>query len=247
MKIALVGTGQMGQAVERVGRQRGHEVAARFDAECPLTEAEGPEALSGADVAIDFTLPELALPHIERYCRWGLPAVVGTTGWYDGLDRVRRLVEREGAALLYAPNFSLGIALLVRALRAVTPLLEALPEYDPYVHEVHHVRKVDSPSGTALLLGGVLRDGLSRKARLETETQHGRIDPEALHVTAVRAGSVFGHHTVGLDSPYDHLAFTHDAKNREGFAFGAVKAAEWLQGRTGLFTLDDVLADWLEA
>ncbi|HEX7070767.1 MAG TPA: dihydrodipicolinate reductase C-terminal domain-containing protein, partial [Rhodothermales bacterium] len=173
-----------------------------------------------------------------------IPAVVGTTGWYASLDDVRRLVAERQASLLYAPNFSLGIALVVRALRGMMPLLDRLPEYDAFVHEVHHVRKVDSPSGTALLLGQTLIDGLARKSRIETETQHGRIDPQALHVTSSRAGTVFGEHAVGFDSRFDRIAIRHEAKGRDGFAFGAIRAAEWLVGRKGLFTLDDVLADW---
>ena len=148
-------------------------------------------------------------------------------------------------SVLYAPNFSLGVAVLVHALRSVTPLLEKLPEYDAYVHELHHTRKVDSPSGTALLLANVLVDGLSRKTRVEPETQHERIASEALHVTSTRVGGVVGHHTVGLDSPYDQIQLVHEAKSRQGFAFGAVRAAEWLPGKKGLFTLDDVLKDWL--
>ncbi len=245
MKLALVGTGQMGQAVERLAIERGHEIVARFDVNKPLVDSSDVSALKGADVAIDFSLPEVELAHIERYCRWNQAAVIGTTGWYGELDQVRRWVGDSNAAVLYAPNFSLGVALLVRALQSITPLLEKLPEYDPFIHEVHHLRKVDSPSGTAMMLANVLVEGLSRKARVEPETQHGRIAQDALHVSSTRAGSVFGKHTVGLDSPFDELEFVHVAKGRQGFAFGAVRAAEWLSGKSGLFTLDDVLADWL--
>lgn len=246
MKIALVGTGQMGQAVEAVAQSRGHEIAARFNVDRPFASADDPVVLNGADVVIDFSVPASALDHLRRYADWGLTAVVGTTGWYDALPEVRSWFEKSDAAVLYAPNFSLGVAVLVRALQAVTPLLEQLPDYDVWVHEVHHTRKVDSPSGTALLLGQVLVDGLTRKTHIEPETQHRAIDPSALHVTSTRAGSVVGHHTVGLDSAFDQLRFVHEAKNRQGFAFGAVRAAEWLPGRRGLFTLEDVLADWLK-
>ena len=246
MRIALVGTGQMGQAVERLAMERGHDVVARFNGEWPLLDAKSPDVLERAEVVIDFSLPHLAVPHIARYCSWGVTAVVGTTGWYDELAQVQQRVAFSEAAVLYAPNFSIGIALLVRALQAVTPLLDRVPEYDAAIHEIHHTRKVDSPSGTALLLANTLLDGLARKSHVETETSHGRIDADALHVTAARLGRVVGHHTVHLDSPFDHLTLTHEAKSREGFAFGAVRAAEWLPGRKGLFTLDDVLADWLE-
>jgi len=237
----------MGQAVEALARERGHEVVARFNARQPLASAEAVTALGGAEVVIDFSLPDLVLEHIKRYCRWNQAAVVGTTGWYEDLDQVRAWVEESRAGMLYAPNFSLGVALLVRALRGLVPLLDRLPEYDVVVHEAHHTGKVDSPSGTALLLAGMLRDGLARKTHLETETQHHAVAPEALHVTSTRLGSVFGMHTVYLDSPFDQITLSHGAKNRQGFAFGAVKAAEWLPGHQGLFTLDAMLAEGLSA
>lgn len=245
MKIALVGTGRMGTAVETLAHEQGHDVVARFNAKHPLAAALDASALHGADVVIDFSLPTLAMDHLRRYCRWNQAAVVGTTGWYDGLDTVQEWVADSEAAILYAPNFSLGVALLVHALRSVTPMLDALPAFDVAVHEAHHTGKVDSPSGTALLLARTLLQGLTRKTKLDTETQHERIDPEALHVTSTRVGSVFGAHTVYLDSPFDHITLSHQAKNRDGFAFGAVKAAEWLPGRHGLFTLDDMLAEGL--
>ncbi len=244
MQIALVGTGRMGKSVEEAAARRGHVVSARFDSERPLLDAGNRDALKGATVVIDFSLPDLALQHIERYAEWKIAAVVGTTGWYDRLDEAREAVRKSGGAVLYAPNFSMGVAILSRAIRALTPLLERLPEYDVSVHEAHHTRKVDSPSGTALLLGQQLLDGLSRKTHIEAETQHHAINGGALHVTSERVGHVVGHHAVRLDSPFDTLLFTHEARTREGFASGAVQAAEWLQGRTGLFTLDDMLASW---
>jgi 4-hydroxy-tetrahydrodipicolinate reductase len=244
MKLALVGTGQMGAAVAQVAPDRGHEVVARFDSARPLLEA-GRSALDGVDVAVDFSLPALALDHVRRYCEWRQPAVVGTTGWYDRLDTVEHLVTEHEASLLYAPNFSIGVAIVRRALSAVLPLLDELDDYDPFVQEVHHTKKVDSPSGTAEMLGELLVDGLDRKDHVETETQHQRIDPAAVHVTAARAGTVFGEHTVTVDGPYDQVTLGHRAKNRRGFAAGAVRAAEWLNGRQGLFTLEDVLRDWL--
>ena len=248
MDIALVGTGQMGEAVAGVAPDRGHNVVARFDSSRPLTAAT-PDNLKGAEVVIDFSLPDVALPHMRRYCQWQQPAVVGTTGWYDHVDEVAARVEEHAASILYAPNFSMGVAVAKRALASVAPLIDALDDYDAFVHEIHHTNKVDSPSGTADMLGQLLVDALARKSHIETETQHDRIDPEALHVTSTRTGSVFGEHTVGFDGSYDRVEISHSAKNRTGFAFGAVRAAEWLVGddspRRGLFTLDDVLDDWL--
>jgi 4-hydroxy-tetrahydrodipicolinate reductase len=245
MDVALVGTGQMGNAVGQVAEERGHTIGARFHSDRPFEGAD-PSILEESDVAIDFSLPSLALTHIRRYCEWNLPAVIGTTGWYDELDAVEKLVETNEATLLYAPNFSMGIAVVRQALEGVLPLLDQLEEYDPFIQEMHHTQKVDSPSGTAQMLGGLIVEGLERKDRVETETQHQRIDSSAVHVTSTRAGGVFGEHTVGFDGPYDRVAVKHRAKNRRGFAAGAVRAAEWLVGRTGLFTLDDVLADWLD-
>lgn len=243
MKLALVGTGRMGTAVGELAVERGHDVVARYDSDSPLPAGE--DAPEGVDVAVEFSLPHLAVDHIEQYCRWGIPAVVGTTGWYDRLADVRAWVADYDAAVLYAPNFSIGVALLARAIRAVTPLVNHLPEYDAFIHEVHHVNKVDSPSGTALMLGALLTDGLERKTHAEVETQHQRIAANAVHVSSSRAGSVVGRHAVTLDSPFDELSFSHQAKNRKGFAFGAVKAAEWLPGRQGLFTLDDLIGEWV--
>ena len=250
MRIALVGMGRMGEAVSELAARRGHEIVARFDEYIDQYPSlpdgpDLPDALESAGAIIDFTLPDAVLENIERYCRWGLPAVIGTTGWYDRLDEVQALVDKYDGAVLYAPNFSIGVALLAQVARSVLPLIDKLPEYDAAVHEVHHIGKADSPSGTALMLGDLIVDGLKRKDRIETETQHGRIDAAALHVTSSRLGGVVGKHDVSLDSPFDKLVFSHEAKSRRGFAFGAVRAAEWLPGRKGLFTLDDLLAEWL--
>lgn len=236
----------MGQTVASVAPDRGHEVTGRFDSERPFLDAD-PSVLDDVDAAIDFSLPALAVPHLRRYCEWHLPVVMGTTGWYDALDDVRALVHRHEASVLYAPNFSIGVAVLSRALDHVAQLMDELDDYDAFVREMHHTKKVDSPSGTARMLGEQIVEGLERKDHVETEAQHQRIDPTAVHVTSTRAGTVYGEHTVGFDSPYDHLSLRHRAKNRRGFAVGALRAAEWLEGRTGLFTLEDVLTDWLDA
>jgi 4-hydroxy-tetrahydrodipicolinate reductase len=243
MKLILIGTGRMGRAVEALAHEQGHDIVARFDRTHPLPDTL--DALLEADVAVDFSLPDCVLGHIERCCMWGLPLVVGTTGWHEHLPRVARWVDQGGGAVLHAANFSVGVSLVRLALQGLMPLLDRLPEYDAFIHEVHHTGKVDSPSGTARLLAGVLLDGLSRKTHLAAETQHQRIDPAALHVTSTRAGHVVGTHRITLDSPFDQIELSHQAKGRDGFAAGALYAATWLKGRQGLFTLDDMLQDWL--
>lgn len=247
MRLVLVGTGRMGSAVDSIaGDSDEFDVIERYDIDRPLPAGDRPETFEPDDVIVDFTLPEVVLSNIERYCRWNQPAVIGTTGWYDELDRVETWVEQHGAGLIYAPNFSLGVALMVRALRQIAPLVDQLPAYDAFVHEIHHTGKVDSPSGTALSLAQELTDHIERKKEIETETQHQAIDPEALHVTSTRVGQTVGRHTVGFDSSFDTLSLVHEAKSREGFAFGALQAAAWIRGRRGLFTLDDVFDDWLD-
>ena len=236
----------MGQAVSDVAEERGHQITVRFNSDNPLAEASRSDLYGEADVAVDFSLPDIAVDHIKRYCEWDGPAVIGTTGWYDHLPQVQSWVAESAAGVLYAANFSVGVLLLRRALEGVAPLLNALPDYDAYIHESHHRRKADSPSGTALMLAEVLLDNVERKEYVEREAQHQRINEEALHVTSTRVGEVFGRHEVGLDSTYDNLKLSHSAKNRTGFAFGAVRAAEWLRGKQGLFTLEDVVAEWLE-
>ena len=233
----------MGQAVEAVAAERGHTVTARFDAEAPLLDARDDSALNGAEVVVDFSVPDVALDQIHRYAFWGVDAVVGTTGWTDSLDAVREWVDEGQSGLLWAPNFSLGLALVSRAIAGMLPLLDRLDEYDVAVHEAHHTGKLDSPSGTALRLAEELLVGLGRKSRVEPETQHGAIEADALHVTSQRVGRVLGEHTVTLDSEVDRIEITHSAKSRRAFALGAVRAAEWVRGRQGLFTLDDMIKE----
>lgn len=243
MKIALNGaSGRMGQALTHLIEAGGkHEIVAQFDVQHPLLAEHDMGVMNDAAVVIDFSHPSVVLDHIHRYCLWGFNAVIGTTGWYNEMDNVKDWVEEGQIGLLYAPNFSMGVAMLVKALKSVMPTLEQLPDFDAYVHEWHHTQKVDSPSGTALKLANTLLDGLTRKTHLQIETQQGKIDENALHVTSTRVGTVFGEHYVGLDSPFESLTFRHVAKNREVFAAGAIRAAEWLEGKTGLFTLEDVV------
>ncbi|MEL6772510.1 MAG: 4-hydroxy-tetrahydrodipicolinate reductase [Bacteroidota bacterium] len=249
LRIALVGTGRMGAAVEVAAEAAGHAVVARFGSANPIADLRDDADLHDADLAIDFSTPDAALDNLHRYAALGLDAVVGTTGWQDDVSKVRGWVEEGQNAVLHAPNFSLGVAVLRRALQAALPLLDHLSGFDAYVHELHHIGKQDSPSGTALLLADDVLSGLARKTHIEPEAQHGRIDAAALHVTSTRVGAVFGEHTVGFDSEAEHLAFRHVAKSRAVFAEGAVRAAEWLcaEERHGLFTLDDLLDALLQA
>ena len=245
MRLALIGTGNMGTAVESIAPLHGFEVVARFHIGQPLGSFDKPNELHGVDVAIDFTHPEVALANLERCCRWRLPVVIGTTGWYDQVDVVREWVKTYDASVLYAANFSMGVALLTHCLQNLAPLLDQLPQYDVNVHETHHIQKVDSPSGTALSLASILIDGIDRKRFIETETQHFRIETDALHVTSSRVGNVYGEHTINIHGPHDRLTLSHTATDRIGFAEGALTAARWLIKKRGLYNLSDIFGDWL--
>ncbi|MEM8484567.1 MAG: 4-hydroxy-tetrahydrodipicolinate reductase [Bacteroidota bacterium] len=245
MKIALAGTGKTGTAIETMAHDMGHEIVARFNSGDPVLAQQNDKILQHCDVVIDFSQPALALPHITHYCKNSVQVVMGTTGWYTELEHVQRLLAAHTCGLLYAPNFSIGVAVLSRLIEKAAGIMDKIPEYDVSVHEAHHLHKLDSPSGTALHLANILVEGINRKARIEPETQHQQIAADALHVTSQRLGHIFGQHTVTFDSPYDQISISHDAKNRNGFALGALRAAEWIVGKRGLYTLDNLLDDWL--
>lgn len=223
-RVAIIGMGRMGREVDAAAQERGVEVVARLDVGDVEDRDAAIAALREADVAIAFTVPEAALGDIDLCLEAGAPIVVGTTGWYDQLDTVRAKVAERGGTLLHAPNFSLGVALMKALLERAAELLPGLEGFDVAMSETHHAAKKDAPSGTALLL----RDALSSSGR---ETP----------ITSIRVGHVPGRHEVCIDGTYEQVVVSHDARNRRVFADGALTAALWLRGRTGVYTLDDVL------
>lgn len=239
MKLALVGYGRMGREVERLAVEAGHEVVARIDDGARL----GAEALAGAEVAVEFSLPETAPDNLVRLAGMGIPVACGTTGWSGDLPRVRGAVEAAGTGLVWAPNFSLGVALFTRLVRRAAELARAVEEYDMHLHEAHHRHKVDAPSGTAAMLADQVVARLGRKTGWELGPPDGPADPATLYVSVTRAGEIPGSHTLGLEGPDDRIVLTHEARGRSGFARGALRAAEWIRGRTGAYSVDDWLAD----
>lgn len=236
-RLALVGYGQMGREIERLAPERGFRVVARYDSRTPLGHEPGEEF----DVAVEFTRPEMALANMERLLMWRKPVVVGTTGWLDRLQDVENLVEQHGGRLIYASNFSIGVNIFFRLLRESVKLFDEQEMYDAAVHEIHHTRKTDAPSGTALTAAGILLGGLRRKESIRTGPPDGRISPDALHVTSQRLGSTVGTHIVTFDSEADTLELTHRARNRSGFALGALFAAQWITAREpGLYRFEDL-------
>ncbi|NOY77830.1 MAG: 4-hydroxy-tetrahydrodipicolinate reductase [Calditrichaeota bacterium] len=237
MNIALLGYGKMGQAVEHLARQDGHTISAIFDLRNPLTPHSD---LQNTDVLIDFSAADAVLAHLKLAADFNIPIVEGTTGWYSELGNIH---EIKGLTLLYSPNFSLGVFAFSKIAELAAQLFNKIGGYDAYIHEWHHSGKADSPSGTAKKLAEGLLAHLDTKTQIQTETSHGKIEPDALHVTSTRAGAIAGTHEIGFSSPYDWITLRHQAVSREGFAGGALRAARWLVNRTGIFTMDDLMND----
>ena len=253
MRVAIVGYGRMGHEVEAVLRERGHEIGRIVDpvvadaADDLYAPAVTREALAGCDAVIEFSLPDAVVENIAAYAAAGVPAVIGTTGWLDRLDEVTRSVDGAGGALVYGSNFSIGAHLFFRLAAYAGSLVAGIDEYDLLIHEMHHRGKKDSPSGTALSLAKAVMEQVPRKKRMETARLDRTPEPDELHVSSSRGGSIPGTHTLYLDSTFDTIEVRHQARNRGGFALGAVKAAEWIPGRRGVFTVEQFIDELLKS
>jgi len=253
MKIALIGYGGMGQALKSAALARGHTVPVIIDrASGEATAASiSAKALAGVDIAIDFSSAEEVLESTKAAVEAGIPLVVGTTGWYDKMDEVRALVTGGGGTkqigFLWSSNFSVGVHMYFRIVAEAARLVNGVDEYDIWGHEIHHVGKADSPSGTAKTLEKILLNAIARKKTIvEDKLDRKRADSE-IHFSSVRGGVVNFGHTIGFDSAADRITLTHEARNRDGYALGAVKAAEWLAGKTGFYGMDEYIKDVLPA
>jgi 4-hydroxy-tetrahydrodipicolinate reductase len=247
MRAVIVGYGSMGREVERVLAERGHSVAARVDAAAGRGDSPTltPAIASKADVAIEFSTADAVAGNARLYAGLGLSAVVGTSGWHSKLDEVAGIVAGSSIGYLHGSNFAVGAHLFFALVGRAVRLIDPLPEYDILSWEVHHRRKRDSPSGTALSMANVITSASSRKKRIVTGRLDRPIAADELHVASVRGGEVPGIHTVLLDSLFDTIEITHSSRSRGGFALGAVMASEWLAGRKGMFTVDDFISDLL--
>jgi 4-hydroxy-tetrahydrodipicolinate reductase len=232
----------MGKEVARLALEAGHEVKLSLDSASNM-EGKGltSQALSEVEVAIDFSRPAGVMSNIRRVAEVGVPIVVGTTGWYDGLREAREVIEEHRTALIYGANFSIGANLFVKLVEDAARLFEPFPDYDPYVSEHHHRDKADAPSGTALRLADVVLARTSRKTRIEAGNPKGKVPADALHVVSLRAGAAFGGHRVGFDGSADTVELVHTARNREGFARGALFAAEWIREKKGFYEFSSLL------
>ena len=237
LKLALFGFGKMGKMVEQKASSRGHSVGAIVD----RSSRTSPQKLAACDVVIDFTAPEAVLENVKRAAGLKKSIVIGTTGWQEHLPEVKSIAEREQIGVLFSPNFSIGVHLFFKLVEEASRLLSAIEGYDVAGVELHHHQKADSPSGTARALAEIILSQWKSKKSTCYGNPKGKIPEDALHFASMRAGFFAGTHTLYFDSAHDTITLTHEAKGREGFAHGAVLAAEWLFGKTGFYTLEDTL------
>jgi 4-hydroxy-tetrahydrodipicolinate reductase len=227
MKIAIIGNGKMGKAVAALATERGHVIHTIINRiENAGGRALTRERMSGADVAVEFTRPDAVVTNLERLLELAIPTVTGTTGWTQDLPRVAALVNQRGGALLHAANFSVGVHLFFRAARDLARCFRNRPEFTVSIHEEHHTAKLDAPSGTALLL--------QRQLWAEEPARK-------FPITSVRAGETPGNHTLTYEGAHETITLSHITRSRAVFASGAVSAAEWLPGHTGVFTFEQML------
>jgi 4-hydroxy-tetrahydrodipicolinate reductase len=252
LRIALVGYGAMGKEIEHLAGAYGCEVTQTYTSARPLVYeriSTGAAAELGADfgfdVAIDFSAPSAVADNVRTLAALGKSVVIGTTGWQHtpSTETMRSNVLEASTGAVWSANFSVGVQMFMQIVRSAATLLEAQPDYDVALHELHHRRKLDSPSGTATALAAIIEQAISRKTNILSDTAHGRIAPEALHNTSTRVGAVPGTHTVYLDSAADSIELIHRARNRSGFAIGALRAARWLHGKQGWFDFADVFGE----
>ena len=238
MKIALVGYGKMGKAIERIAIDKSHEIVAR------IKDANfGPEDLNNADVAIEFSVPEAAAKNIHTCFDAKIPVVVGTTAWYHEYNAIQKRAIAEGQALFTATNFSIGVNIMFHINKQLAKSMNAFTEYEVVMNETHHIHKKDHPSGTAVTLAEGIISSLDRKNNYVGQLKGEQAPSSAfdLQITSSRENEVPGFHEVVYKSDIDEIKLSHNAFNREGFAKGALTAAEWLAGKQGVFGMKDLL------
>ncbi|AMS27127.1 dihydrodipicolinate reductase [Bacteroidetes bacterium UKL13-3] len=245
MKIALLGYGKMGKAIEKIALAKGHEIVYKVTMENAFDFM--PISLQNVDVAIDFSMPSAAVENIQKCFEAKVPIIVGTTGWYDQFDMIKNRCLIEGQSMVYSTNFSIGVNIFYKLNKILAKMMANHDDYDVMIEEIHHTEKKDHPSGTALsLVSHILAENKIKtewKARLlyNENMPSQSVKPNELLIESKRVGDVTGDHTVTYESVIDEIEISHRAKSRYGFAKGAVLAAEWIQGKKGLFTMDDIL------
>lgn len=236
MNIALIGYGRMGKEIEKIAIDRGHKIGLIIDID--NSNQLTPENLKDIDVAIEFTIPISAIGNYKTCFDAGVPVVSGTTGWLDKWDEIVSYCEEKGSAFFYASNFSLGVNVFFDLNRKLAAMMKQFDQYQVQITEVHHTKKLDAPSGTAISLAN---DLIALNTNLTQWVNTESLSTDKLGIVSKREGNVPGIHTVKYNSDVDFIEITHSAKSRAGFAFGAVLAAEFISGKKGILTMKDLL------
>jgi 4-hydroxy-tetrahydrodipicolinate reductase len=236
MKIALLGYGKMGKEIEKIALERNHEISLIVDINNPQDLTT--ENLIKADAAIDFSVPSTACINITACFDANIPVVSGTTGWLDNFDSIIDTCRKSGKTFFYASNYSIGVNIFFEINKKLAQLMNKFTEYDVNVQEVHHIHKIDAPSGTALSIAQDIMKNLERKKSWQLNKAD---NVSVLQIDAIREGEVPGIHIVTYNSPVDYLEIKHSAKSRKGFALGAVLAAEFIRNKTGYYTMSDLM------
>ncbi|MEI6885605.1 MAG: 4-hydroxy-tetrahydrodipicolinate reductase [Bacteroidota bacterium] len=236
MKIALLGYGKMGQEIHKLAEKNGHEIVLVIDNDEDWQEKG--ELLKGADVAIEFTTPESAVDNIMHCFENDVPIVVGTTGWIEDIEKIRKTCIETNKSLFFSPNFSIGVNLFFELNRYLASLMAKWENYEISIEETHHVHKLDSPSGTAIVLANDIIRHIERKEKWVKELPE---NPEEVGIKSYRSEDVPGTHIVRYESEMDAIVITHSSKTRKGFVLGALLAAEWIKGKKGFYEMKDLL------
>lgn len=236
MKIALIGYGKMGKVIERIARERGHEIVSVIDVD--NQEDFNSEAYKSADVAIEFTMPHVAVNNIRKSFEAGVPVVCGTTGWTDALPALKKEIDEKGYTLFWSSNYSVGVNIFMEINKRLARIMNAFPQYEVEMTEIHHTQKLDAPSGTAITLAEGIIENIERKDKWTEETA---LNANDLVIKSLREGQVPGTHIIVYDSVVDKITIAHEAKSREGLALGAVVAAEFTAGKKGLLGMGDLM------
>ncbi|MDD6208993.1 MAG: 4-hydroxy-tetrahydrodipicolinate reductase [Bacteroidales bacterium] len=234
MKIALIGYGKMGQEIEKIAIERGHEIVAIIDID--NQKDFDSEAFKSADVAIEFTVPDTAYNNYQKCFAANVPVVSGTTGWLDKIDEIKDACKN-GKTFFWASNFSLGVNIFFAVNKYLAKIMNQYPAYDVRIEEIHHIHKLDAPSGTAITLAEDILKNVDRKKKWVKEIE---LTDSELAIRSIRQGEVPGIHEIIYESEADNISIKHDAKNRKGFALGAVLAAEFTKGKTGFLGMEDI-------
>lgn len=243
IKIGLVGYGRIGKKIAELMKTKEMEPVAIIDPYAPGATAKEitENSLNNADVVIDFSSPDVVIEHIEKYVQFGINAVIGTTGWFDSIDRIKKLAENK-IGLVWSGNFSLGVNLYFKIVEYASNLIGNLAgdSYDPMVHEFHHNQKKDSPSGTALMIADLVKAGFGTKDSVVTQRLDRKREDNELHVSSTRGGYIPGTHIVMFDSLVDTIELKHTARSRDGFVAGALTAALWIADKKGFYNFSEI-------